>query len=221
MKILLLAATEFEIAPTFDRLRLTAIKKDEKVFQTTKHLVHPLITGIGAVATTWHLCKALCERPDVVIQAGVGGAFDFSMPLGTVVEVRTEVFADLAVEESDGHLKDFFKLGLLKPDEAPYSGQVLTNPTPTLFKNLNQVNGLTAQTVHGQSHSIAAIRKRYPGVQVESMEGAALFYGCILEKIPFFQIRAISNYVEPRNREKWEMEKAIQNLNEVMVDFLF
>jgi futalosine hydrolase len=46
------------------------------------------------------------------------------------------------------------------------------------------------------------------------MEGAAFFYVCSRENIPFLAIRAVSNKVEPRNREKWNIPLAIKNLSE-------
>ncbi|MBK7884081.1 MAG: hypothetical protein IPJ81_10000 [Chitinophagaceae bacterium] len=45
------------------------------------------------------------------------------------------------------------------------------------------------------------------------MEGAALQYVCLQEKIPFIQIRGISNYVGERDKLKWKMKEAIFNLN--------
>jgi futalosine hydrolase len=49
------------------------------------------------------------------------------------------------------------------------------------------------------------------------MEGAAFMQICLTEKIPFAELRAISNYVEPRNRENWKMKEAIENLNTVLI----
>jgi futalosine hydrolase len=67
--------------------------------------------------------------------------------------------------------------------------------------------------VHGNEESIREIEKRTPA-QVESMEGAAFLYACRLENVPCMQIRAISNYVEKRNRSKWKIELAQSNLAE-------
>ena len=48
---------------------------------------------------------------------------------------------------------------------------------------------------------------------IETMEGAAFFYVCSREKIPFMALRAVSNIVEPRDREKWNIELALANLS--------
>ena len=47
------------------------------------------------------------------------------------------------------------------------------------------------------------------------MEGAAFFYVCSMEHIPFIQLRAISNRVELRNRKAWKMDLALANVAQV------
>jgi futalosine hydrolase len=44
------------------------------------------------------------------------------------------------------------------------------------------------------------------------MEGAALHYVCINEGIPFIHLRAVSNLVGERDKQRWKMQKAIENL---------
>jgi futalosine hydrolase len=46
------------------------------------------------------------------------------------------------------------------------------------------------------------------------MEGAALHYTCLMENIPFIQLRAVSNFVGERDKNKWKMKEAIAVLNE-------
>ena len=43
---------------------------------------------------------------------------------------------------------------------------------------------------------------------------------CLLEKVNFVHIRAISNYVEPRNKEGWDIPLALDNLSEFLVKLL-
>jgi nucleoside phosphorylase len=44
------------------------------------------------------------------------------------------------------------------------------------------------------------------------MEGGAFFYCCLKSKVPFIEIRAISNIVATRNREAWNIPLAVGNL---------
>ena len=54
----------------------------------------------------------------------------------------------------------------------------------------------------------------------ESMEGAALHYVCLMENIPFLQIRSISNYIGERNKKKWDMNQSIYDLNNALVSII-
>ena len=76
---------------------------------------------------------------------------------------------------------------------------------------LPAVSGITVNTVHGNERSIAAVVQRFKP-QVESMEGAAFMYACLIHERPFAQVRAVSNVVERRNRDAWKMAEAIGSL---------
>jgi futalosine hydrolase len=52
------------------------------------------------------------------------------------------------------------------------------------------------------------------------MEGAAFHFVCLREEIPFMQIRVVSNYVEPRNKNSWNIPLAIANLNDFLRKYL-
>ena len=52
------------------------------------------------------------------------------------------------------------------------------------------------------------------------MEGAALHYVCLHEKIPFLQLRTVSNYVGERNKTKWNIADAFENLNLELVTLI-
>ena len=76
---------------------------------------------------------------------------------------------------------------------------------------LPAVRGITVNTVHGNDRSIADVVARCRP-QVESMEGAAFMYACLINDVRFAQVRAVSNIVEKRNRGAWRMADAIRNL---------
>jgi futalosine hydrolase len=52
------------------------------------------------------------------------------------------------------------------------------------------------------------------------MEGAAFHYVCLTEKVPFLQLRAVSNYVGERNKKNWNIKLAIENLNKATIEVL-
>jgi futalosine hydrolase len=221
MQILLVSATIFEIAPALNWLEEHFAANEKGVFEKNDLAVFPLITGVGSTATAFHLGQFLAQnQPDLAINAGIAGAFDRNFQLGDVLNVVTERFGDLGVEEADGRFTDLFELGLLEKNTPPFINGLLRNPAAEQASFLPPAQGLTVNKVHGTAASIAAIQAKYPSAQSESMEGAAFFYACLLAKIPFLEIRSISNYVEARDREKWNLPLAINNLNHAVIAML-
>ncbi|MBC7777779.1 MAG: futalosine hydrolase [Phycisphaerae bacterium] len=213
MHILLVAATPFEIAPTLAWLETNFQQKSAGVFEKGPLRAQVLVTGVGMTATAFHLGRFFAQhRPDWAINAGIAGAFDPTLNLGDVVQLVGERFGDLGVEEADGRFTDIAELGLM-----PQS--LVSNPQPPI-PNLRICQGLTVNKVHGTEASIQKIRVKYPEAQVESMEGAAFFLACLASAIPLAEIRSISNRVEARNRDAWDLPLAIRNLNEVVVGML-
>ncbi len=49
------------------------------------------------------------------------------------------------------------------------------------------------------------------------MEGAALHFVCLRERIPFLQLRTISNKIGERDKTKWNIGLAILNLNAELI----
>ena len=85
-----------------------------------------------------------------------------------------------------------------------------------IYNQLAEVKAITVNTVHGDAESIAQTIDRFKP-QIESMEGAAFFFACQQSQVTGIQIRAISNKVERRNRANWEIELAIKNLNNMLI----
>lgn len=219
MKILLVAATGFEVLPLVTYLRKNFKSKEDQRFFSKQVDVHLLITGVGTVATTFALATRLAqERFDWAINLGIAGAFDTTTPLGKVFQVVRDRLVDVGIEEADGRFVDVFELGLTEADVPPYEGGWLRASEPQ-HDLLPQAIALTVNTVHGSAGSIAALRQQYPA-DLESMEGAAFFYCCTQQQVPCLQLRAVSNHVEPRNKDNWDIPLAIENLNAVAVDLI-
>ncbi len=212
MKLLIVAATEAEVKPLSDRLpALHDMGKD----------IHLLITGVGMTETTYSLTKHLQQyKYDLVLQAGVGGSYDQSMPLGTVVVIESDRYGDLGAEDHDRFL-DIFDMGLIPADTDPYNNGIIKNNFLGILQRtvqLPRATGLTVNTVSGNAATIERRTAQY-GAAVESMEGAAFHFVCRREDVPFVQIRAISNYVTPRDKSQWQMKEAIINLNNWLIEF--
>ncbi|MEZ5035404.1 MAG: futalosine hydrolase [Chitinophagaceae bacterium] len=206
MNCLVIAATAKEISPFIDFYK-----------SNPKKNIDILITGIGLTATTYSLLKQLqIKKPDLVLQAGVGGCFDKTLPLGKVVLVKKEAIADQSVVELKS-LKTIFDLQLLPQNQFPFQKGWLVNKSKILDNvRLKKVNAISVNEITTQQ-SKAKLYTEYFHPVIESMEGAALHYVSILENIPFLQIRAVSNYIGERNKKKWNMNESILNLNKELI----
>jgi len=215
-KILIVAATAVEIEPFRERLIRDFEQVENEVFERGNVQVRILVTGVGMLLTAVHLTRYLAhENVDLVINAGIAGAYHSDLNIGEVVAVISEQLGDVGAQERDGGFTDIFEMRFIAPNEFPFVNACLVNENPCQSLRLKEVKGLTVNKVHGEVHAIDFIRKKYQA-DIETMEGAAFLYICKTHKIPFTQIRAISNYVEPRNRENWNIGLAIKNLNEVL-----
>ncbi len=212
MKILVVSATAFETNPFRQFVETNPAGNLSITF---------LVSGVGMVNTTYALTKALAAHTyDFVLQAGVGGSFSTALPLGAVTLVASETFGDLGAEDHDNYL-DIFEMGLIDGNTAPYRAGKLTLPDSLMlrFIDLPRVTGLTVNTVSGNQDTIDKRKNKF-NCDVESMEGAAFHLVCMQEQVPFAQVRAISNYVIPRDRSQWKMKEAITNLNEYLITLL-
>jgi futalosine hydrolase len=221
MKILLVAATVAEILPALAHYGITVSRAHKQRFTTSRHTVHICITGGGLMQATFSLARVLLEdKYDFALQAGIGGTFDLQDVLGNVVAVRRERLGDAGAEDQEQFI-DLFDLGFADKHERPFHDGWLVNPmTGIPFLLPNEIrDGITVSTVSGHAPTIEKRRAQFnPGV--ESMEGAALHYTCLQLNIPFLQIRALSNYITPRNRDSWQIGKAIASLNNTLIDWL-
>ena len=84
---------------------------------------------------------------------------------------------------------------------------------------LKPVNSITVNTSSGSVRTIERLSRKF-NPDIETMEGATFFYICSGEKIPFLALRAISNRVEPRNKDNWNIGLALDNLSERLREFI-
>lgn len=196
MKLLVVAATEFEIAP----------------FISDNNVADILITGVGSPACIYALTKRLQQiKYDFVIQAGIAGTFKIAFPLGETFFIKTDTFADLGIYENQSFFT-LFEKGFIDPNEGPYEDGWLQNSVQNIF-NLATAKSITVNTVTDNFSQTAMFTKKYDP-DVESMEGAAFHYVCMQENVPFLQLRSVSNFVGERTKTNWKIKESVQNLNQ-------
>ena len=207
MKILIVAATRLEIAPIYHRFNLA----DNDFASTPEFDI--LITGVGMTATAFALGRHLSAKYNLVLNLGIAGSFDKTVPLGSVLNIVSDELAELGAEDHNQFI-DIESLGFGRSKFSAHH-----NLLNDRLSSLRKVTGITVNKVHGNAESIAAIARRLQPV-TESMEGAAVFYAAEQSGIPCAQVRSISNYVEPRNKDAWKIGLAIKTLNEWAIRFL-
>jgi futalosine hydrolase len=223
MKILIVSASSTEIKEIRDKLTfINKLTPNLSTYKFGKLRVDLLITGYGSVFTAFYLTRTLYTNSyDLAINVGVAGSFDYFLEQGFVVNVIRDQFADLGFEDKNG----FYTLGekeMLNEDSFPFTGEVmhsLGNFEIEEVDSLIPVKAITVNTIHGIQEKIKRLKDKYKA-EIETMDGAAFFYVCLMEKVPFLQIRSVSSFVEIPKVENWYLPLALKNLTKSLMNIL-
>jgi futalosine hydrolase len=222
MKMTIVAATSLEVAPLLEHYQVH-LTKAKDLYSNLDGSLHVLVTGMGMMQTAAHLALYASRNDrDLYIDAGIAGAFNRDIQIGEVTQVISETYGDFGVEDGD-EFADFFEMGFIDQHQdafeygkiSPY-GNFFQHPS---LEHLIKVHSLTVNKVHGKEETIAMIMKKYTA-DIENMEGLAFFYVTHQIQKPSIEIRSISNYVEKRNKDNWDIRLAVNNLNEVLFRML-
>ncbi len=223
MYILIVSATSLEIKPLVDNF--TFVEQKEANLNTYKYRefdIDVLITGIGMVATAFYMGKTLQSfNYDVAINTGIAGCFGENIDLGKVFNITSDCFSELGTDNGEYFLS-LIDLKLIEENSFPFSNMELINESIFKSKIINQLpkaKGITVNTIHGNEDAITKAKKLY-NPTTESMEGAAFMYACMTQNLKHVQIRSISNLVEKRNKNNWDVPLAINNLNKSLMAIL-
>ncbi len=183
-----------------------------------------MLTGIGTTSTCYRLTRKILEAAadnapySLIINIGIAGSFNMrQFPIGAAAVIDKEYFGDLGFETMFG-FQTLFQYELLDADLFPYKGgalyrQQLDADMEDLLSRYDKATGVTVQTVTGNPAKVEDMKERF-SPDMESMEGAAVYYVCLQEKIPFFELRTVSNEVGERDKSKWNISLALRNLTE-------
>lgn len=213
-KILIVSATAFEILPLLEKYQVeTQVEGLYEISGNDQNKISVLITGIGMVNTAYMMGRYLRSDYDLIINAGICGAFDRSIKIGEVVNVITDTISEMGAEDGDNFIKyEEMKLGGTNVYHQKEGAEIKA------IHLLKKVKGITVNKVHGNELSVEKAKKLFES-EVESMEGAAFFRACEGAS-SFLQIRSVSNYVEKRDKSKWDLPLAIKNLNDLLIQIL-
>jgi len=215
MKILIVSATYLEIEPLLLQFNFEQdINQKVKSYSYNNHQIDVLIPGVGMTCTAYWMGKTLATKIyDVAINLGLTGSFDENLSVGQTVHITSDRISELGAEDGESFLS-LIDMDLINDEDYTLNhGEmrntiVLENPA---IDDLEKVSAITVNTTHGAAISIQKIKELF-NPQVESMEGAAFFYACLFEGITCTQIRTVSNKVEKRNKDNWDIPLAVKNL---------
>lgn len=219
-KILYVTATKTEAEAL---KRIEGLDFASGSYNTENATIYLLITGVGSVSTAWSMMKWISKygKPDLAVNGGIAGTFNDDILIGDVVMPASDCFADSGIEDGDT-FRTLYEASLQERSESPFISGSISADIGYLTKMqtlLRPVNAITVNTATGsESTRLKLVNKFNP--DIETMEGATFFYICTRENIPFLALRAISNRIEHRNRKKWKIQSALQNLSEKLSEVI-
>ena len=181
------------------------------------------VGGIGKVNAA-HAATLMIEKfnPRAIIVFGVGGAYPSSGAMvGDIALASEEIAGDEGVLTLAG-FKDTEYIGipLVQSDRTQLYNRFPASATN--FKHALQVLSraktnvrihagifITLSTCTGTSLRAKELERRYHGL-CENMEGAAVAQVAELHGVPWLEMRGISNIVEDRDLEKWNIPAAAE-----------
>ncbi len=196
-----------------------------------------VVSGMGKTNAA-HAATLLLEKfsPDKVILFGVGGAYPSSgLGVGDIAVAEKEVYGDEGVQLKEGFQgTDFIGIPHAKKGRKKYfngfplnrelvekaeeaSLRVTRYASPVT--DVKSGTFVTVSTCTGTRKRAIELRKRF-GAICENMEGASVAHICSLYGTPLVEVRGISNIVEDRDREKWDIRLAADNCQRAVMEFI-
>lgn len=223
MRVLVVASSNRELIDIAGKLEFVhQIEPHYRSYKLGEMAVDLLVAGYGSVFTAYQLTRALnMINYDLCINIGLAGSFDHFLEQGFVVNVVQDQFADLGFTHKK-KLYTLFEEEMMNENEFPFAeGKLnsLGNFEIEEVESLIPVKGITLNSFNSDPAWINLLRDKY-APETETMNGAAFFYVCLSEKVPFLQIRSISHFVEIRRIENWNIPSALENLSGSLLSIL-
>jgi len=188
-------------------------------------------TGIGKVNAA---CAAtlLLERftPPLLVNTGCGGGCAGSgLSVGDLAIASGESFPDEGVETPQG----WRGLDLIGIPAYRGGGERIFNQVPLDAElaagALDWARGRGFRGELGPFHTVSTcsgtavrgdeLQRRYPGI-CENMEGGALALVALAYGVPFLEVRGISNLVEDRDLSRWDLARAVNQVQKFLLSYL-
>lgn len=173
-----------------------------------------VVAGVGSASAAASTATALSTgNYDLVMNAGIAGAFPGKAEISSIVVATEIVAADLGTESEEGFISlDELNLGSsrIEVDESLMNRLLQALVAAGVPTKAGPI--LTLSTVTGTVESAVVLAKRVEGATAEGMEGYGVAVAAKQSGIPVLEVRSISNMVGPRDRESWRIKEALAAL---------
>ncbi|HCC70278.1 MAG TPA: futalosine hydrolase [Bacteroidales bacterium] len=185
--------------------------------------IHKITGGIGPVSTVYSLMDHLMhnERPGVVLNIGIAGSYRNEFPVGTVVTPATDCFADLGVYD-DNKFISLSQAGINDNNDNYTPAGIFSADADFLERipaGIKPVKAVTVNTATGSNKGRNKIEEQFHP-DIETMEGAAIYYVCKQKHIPCIGLRSVSNIVGRRDKSLWDIDLALRKLGQAVEEYL-
>jgi futalosine hydrolase len=184
-----------------------AVGKELAFFKPHPH-VEMLVTGVGPVEAACAVSRALAQGPyDLVVSAGIAGAFEGAADLGEGVVVTDEMF-ELDLETG---------VPISLPDGASVINRAASDLTLVdrlVELGFRAVRGLTVPRVTATDGSAARLAAF--GVGIETMEGFAVLRAAETAGVAAVEVRGISNIVCDRKNSRWDFAAGVRGAETIL-----
>ncbi|HET6895742.1 MAG TPA: futalosine hydrolase [Candidatus Baltobacteraceae bacterium] len=188
-----------------------AVGKELAFLRPQPH-VELLVTGVGPVEAAAAVSRALAQSTyDLVVSAGIGGAFEGMAEIGEGLVVADEML-ELDLETG-------------APIALPDGAAIVNRATSdlTLVDRLVElgyraVRGITVHRVTATDGSAARLAAF--GVGIETMEGFAVLRAAEIAGVPAVEVRGISNIVCDRKNSRWDFSAGVQGVQQILTALL-
>jgi len=192
------------------------------------------LTGIGPVNAVHMTTLLLQNYPiKIFILTGCGGAFpEIGLELGDIALANEEIWAEAGAYTEEGWRplaeinlpywdeegKRLFHRFPLKGLYTEFFGKEISNLLSSKTFKIGPFITVLAST--GNQQRLKVLKQRFPEGICENMEGAAVAQVCQIYKLPFLEIRGISNFLGEYRRANWEIDLATSNVQKIIIELL-
>ena len=236
--LLIAAATRLEVAPFLSRLSRTAIRQGRggtTLFsgEFNKKACEVLLTGPGMLNAACALAGYLETRqPAMILHTGIGGVFkDSGLCVRDVVIATLEDHRHCGIQADDGPNAPL-PFDLVQECASTRQGiylmpeHLVRQCKKHLSRHFSQ-NGtkiaagkiMTSDTLCGSLDQAYALYRQHQPL-MEAMEGAAIAHAAMLCNTPLLEIRAASNIVGERDKRKWDIPGAADQVEQICLCIL-